>query len=95
MALHMIQIQYLHFRVLKLPPIFAVHDAPGIIDGATWLDIPKLSDVCALRAMADVMLGEEWLGNGPTNSKRKRILDGFPDICKIAEKRNDMQCNAM
>lgn len=26
----------------------------GIIDGATWLDIPKLSDVCALRAMADV-----------------------------------------
>lgn len=26
----------------------------GIIDGARWLDIAKLSEVCALRAMADV-----------------------------------------
>eukprot|EP00438_Fugacium_kawagutii_P000243 Skav212288 [mRNA] locus=scaffold732:443133:445547:- [translate_table: standard] len=26
----------------------------GILDGAEWLDIPKLSEVCALRAMTDV-----------------------------------------
>ena len=29
----------------------------GIIDGALWLNIPKLTELCALRAMTDVKLG--------------------------------------
>ena len=61
--------------------------APGIIDGAGWLDIAKLSDVCALRAMADVILGKmggDWMTK---KIDWEQVVEEFPDIfCKDGQR---------